>query len=142
MSNLVRMIPSSTPGFSFQKTTDLKRCPSSNGCGSDGYLSLLPRITTPTAYIGTGRLQRCYPSQPPGGSFVKWTNRKTKSSRNVAVEFEGHIYFVEMRDGYTCAGAPSNASRCFLPPHPLASSPVPRPSTARGGGARPSRRRR
>ena len=67
-----------------------------------------------------------HPILPPG-SFVQVDETKSKVGDGTdgtwRSEFERPIYFVEMRDGYTCCWCSVKGNSIVLQPHPL--SPVP-----------------
>jgi hypothetical protein len=64
-----------------------------------------------------------YPILPPG-SFVQVDETKNKVGEGAwRSEFERPIYFVEMRDAYTCCWCSTKRDSIVLQPHPL--SPVP-----------------
>ena len=64
-----------------------------------------------------------YPILPPG-SFVQVDETKNKVGEGIwRSEYERPIYFVEMRDGYTCCWCSTKRDSIVLQPHPL--SPVP-----------------
>ena len=119
--NLVRMPTKLDPGFSFQKTTDLKRVVEQWGIFPMSYLSLLAEDRYVYGYIGTEDFTM-YPIIPPG-SFVQVDESKSKVTEGIwRSEFERPVYFVEMRDGYTCCWCSVKRDSIVLQPHPL--SPV------------------
>jgi transcriptional regulator with XRE-family HTH domain len=121
--NLVRMPIKLDPGFSFQKTTDLKRVIEQWGVVPMAYLSLLAEDQYTYGYIGTQDFTM-YPIIPPG-SFVQVDESKNKVLEGAwRSEFERPIYFVEMRDGYACCWCSIKRDSVILQPHPLSPSPV------------------
>ncbi len=121
--NLVRMPTKLDPGFSFQKTTDLKRVIEQWGVVPMAYLSVLAEDQYTYGYIGTEDFTM-YPIIPPG-SFVQVDESKNKVLEGMwRSEFERPIYFVEMRDGYTCCWCSVKRDSMILQPHPLSPSPV------------------
>jgi hypothetical protein len=121
--NLVRMPVKLDPGFSFQKTTDLKRVIEQWGVVPMAYLSLLAEDHYTYGYIGTEDFTM-YPIIPPG-SFVQVDVSKSKVTEGTwRSEFERPIYFVEMRDGYTCCWCSVKRDSMILQPHPLSPSQV------------------
>jgi hypothetical protein len=63
-----------------------------------------------------------YPILPPG-SFVQVDEAKNKVGEGTwRSEYERPIYFVEMRDGFTCCWCSVKRDSIVLQPHPL--SPV------------------
>ena len=110
------------PGFSFQKTTDLRRVIEQWGTVPMAYLGLLADDSYTYGYIGSEDFTM-YPILPPG-SFVQVDEAKNKVGGGTwRSEFERPIYFVEMRDGFTCCWCSTKRDSIVLQPHPL--SPVP-----------------
>jgi hypothetical protein len=109
------------PGFSLQKTTDLRRAIEQWGSVPMAYLELLSDDRYTYGYIGSEDFTM-YPLLPPG-SFVQVDEARNKVGEGVwRSEFERPIYFVEMRDGYTCCWCAVKRDSIVLQPHPL--SPV------------------
>ena len=121
----VRMPTKLDPGFSLQKTTDLGRAIEQWGIVPMSYLSLFADDRYTYGYIGSEDVTM-YPILPPG-SFVQVDETKSKVGEvgegTWRSEFERPIYFVEMRDGYTCCWCSVKGNSIVLQPHPL--SPVP-----------------
>jgi len=118
----VRMPTRFDPGFSLQKTTDLGRAIQQWGIVPLSYLSLFADDRYTYGYIGSEDFTM-YPLLPPG-SFVQVDEAKSKVGEGGwRSEFERPIYFVEMRDGYTCCWCSIKGNAIVLQPHPL--SPVP-----------------
>ncbi len=110
------------PGFSLQKTTDLRRAIEQWGPVPMAYLELFADDRFTYGYIGSEDFTM-YPILPPG-SFVQVDESKNKVGEGQwRSEFERPIYFVEMRDGYTCCWCSVKRDSIVLQPHPL--SPVP-----------------
>jgi hypothetical protein len=106
------------PGFSLQKTTDLKRAIQQWGTLPMAYLALFGDDRYTYGYIGSEDLTM-YPILPPG-SFVQVDAAKSKIGEGVwHSEFERPIYFVEMRDGHTCCWCSIKRDSIILQPHPL-----------------------
>jgi transcriptional regulator with XRE-family HTH domain len=117
----VRMPTRLDPGFSLQKTTDLKRAIEQWGTVPMAYLELFADDRYTYGYVGSEDFTM-YPILPPG-SFVQVDEAKSKISDGIwRSEFERPIYFVEMRDGYTCCWCSKKGDSIVLQPHPL--SPV------------------
>lgn len=109
------------PGFSLQKTTDLKRAIEQWGTVPMGYLAMFADDRYTYGYIGSEDFTM-YPILPPG-SFVQVDETKNKVADGAwRSEFERPIYFVEMRDGYACCWCSIKRDSIILQPHPL--SPV------------------
>jgi hypothetical protein len=122
-SNLtqVRMPVKLDPGFSLQKTMDLRRVIEQWGTVPMSYLELLADDRYTYGYIGSEDFTM-YPILPPN-SFVQVDESKDKVAEGVwRSEFERPIYFVEMREGYTCCWCSIKRDSIVLQPHPL--SPV------------------
>ena len=119
----VRMPTKLDPGFSLQKTTDLGRAIEQWGIVPLSYLSLFADDRYTYGYVGSEDFTM-YPLLPPG-SFVQVDGAKSKVGEGVwRSEFERPIYFVEMRDGYTCCWCSVKRDSIVLQPHPLSSVPV------------------
>jgi len=117
----VRMPTRLDPGFTLQKTTDLKRAIEQWGTVPMAYLEQFKDDRYTYGYIGSEDFTM-YPLLPPG-SFVQVDATKDKVGEGVwRSEFERPIYFVELRDGYTCCWCSIKRDSIVLQPHPL--SPV------------------
>jgi transcriptional regulator with XRE-family HTH domain len=109
------------PGFSLEKTTDLRRVIEQWGAVPMAYLELLSDDRYTYGYIGAEDFTM-YPILPPG-SFVQVDETRNKVGEGVwRSEFERPIYFVEMREGFTCCWCSIKRDSIVLQPHPL--SPV------------------
>src|SRR5208337_5010283 len=118
----VRMPTRLDPGFSLQKTTDLGRAIEQWGIVPMSYLAQFADDRYTYGYIGSEDFTM-YPILPPG-SFVQVDEAKNKVGEGIwRSEFERPIYFVEMRDGFTCCWCSMKRDSIVLQPHPL--SPVP-----------------
>ena len=119
----VRIPTSLDPGFSLQKTTDLKRVIEQWGTVPLAYLELLSDDRYTYGYIGSEDFTM-YPILPPG-SFVQVDETRNKVEEGAwRSEFERPIYFVEMRDGFTCCWCSIKRDSIVLQPHPLSPAPV------------------
>ena len=117
----VRMPTRLDPGFSLQKTTDLRRAIQQWGTVPMAYLELFADDKYTYGCIGSEDFTM-YPILPPG-SFVQVDEAKNKVAEETwRSEYERPIYFVEMRDGYTCCWCSVKRDSIVLQPHPL--SPV------------------
>jgi transcriptional regulator with XRE-family HTH domain len=117
----VRMPTRLDPGFSLQKTTDLRRVIEQWGTVPMAYLELFADDRYTYGYIGSEDFTM-YPILQPG-SFVQVDETKNKVGEGVwHSEFERPIYFVEMREGFTCCWCSIKRDSIVLQPHPL--SPV------------------
>jgi len=109
------------PGFSLEKTTDLRRVIEQWGAVPMAYLEFLSDDRYTYGYIGAEDFTM-YPILPPG-SFVQVDETRNKVGEGVwRSEFERPIYFVEMREGFTCCWCSIKRDSIVLQPHPL--SPV------------------
>ena len=117
----VRMPTRLDPGFSLQKTTDLRRAIEQWGTVPMAYLELFADDRYTYGYIGSEDFTM-YPILQPG-SFVQVDEAKNKVGEGIwHSEFERPIYFVEMREGFTCCWCSIKRDSIVLQPHPL--SPV------------------
>ena len=117
----VRMPTRLDPGFSLQKTTDLRRVIEQWGSVPMAYLELFADDRYTYGYIGWEDFTM-YPILPPG-SFVQVDEGRNKVAEGPwRSEFERPIYFVEMRDGFSCCWCSIKRDSIVLQPHPL--SPV------------------
>ena len=121
--NLIRFPTKLDPGFSLEKTTDLKPMIEKWGAVPMAYLSLLAEDRYTYGYIGSEDFTM-HPIIPPG-SFVQVDESKNKIIEGMwRSEFERPIYFVEMRDGYTCCWCSLKGDSVILQTHPLSPTPV------------------
>ena len=123
LSNLtqVRIPTRFDPGFSLEKTADLRRVIEQWGTVPMAYLEMLSDDRYTYGYIGLEDFTM-YPILPPG-SFVQVDETRNKVGDGVwRSEFERPIYFVEMREGFTCCWCSIKRDSIVLQPHPL--SPV------------------
>ncbi len=110
------------PGFTLQKTTDLRRAVEQWGTVPMAFLEQFKDDRYTYGYVGLEDFTM-YPILPPG-SFVQVDETKDQVGEGGwRSEFERPIYFVEMRDGYTCCWCSIRRDTIVLQPHPL--SPVP-----------------
>jgi transcriptional regulator with XRE-family HTH domain len=117
----VRMPTKLDPGFSLEKTTDLGRAIEQWGIVPMSYLAQFAGDRYTYGYIGSEDFTM-YPILPPG-SFVQVDETMNKVGEGIwRSEFERPIYFVEMREGYTCCWCSLKRDSIVLQPHPL--SPV------------------
>jgi hypothetical protein len=118
----VRIPTKLDPAFSLQKTTDLRRAIEQWGTVPLAYLELFADDRYTYGYIGSEDFTM-YPILPPG-SFVQVDETRNKVGEGAwRSEFERPVYFIEMRDGYTCCWCAMKGDYIILQPHPL--SPVP-----------------
>jgi transcriptional regulator with XRE-family HTH domain len=118
--NEVRMPVRLDPGFSLQKTTDLRRAIEQWGRVPMAHLAMFADDRYLYGYIGSEDFTM-FPILPPG-SFVQIDEAKNKVMEGTwRSEFERPIYFVEMRDGFTCCWCSMKRDAIVLQPHPLSS---------------------
>jgi hypothetical protein len=118
----VRMPVRLDPGFSLQKTSELRRAIEQWGSVPMAHLARLADDRYTYGYLGSEDFTM-YPILPPG-SFVQVDETRHKVEEGSwRSEFERPIYFVEMRDGYSCCWCSMRRDAIVLQPHPL--SPVP-----------------
>ncbi len=119
----VRIPTKLDPGFSLQKTTDMKRAVQQWGTVPMAYLQMLADDRYAYGYIGSEDFTM-YPILPPG-SFVQVDETKNKISDGIwRSEFERPIYFVELRDGFACCWCSKKDNSIILQPHPLSPAAV------------------
>ena len=121
----VRIPTSLDPGFNLEKTTDLKRAIEKWGKVPMIYLDQFKDDKYTYGYIGSEDFTM-YPLLPPG-SFVQVDPTRDKVGEGQGQwrsEFERPIYFVEMRDGYTCCWCSMKRDSIVLQPHPLSPASV------------------
>ncbi|MGA9528782.1 MAG: helix-turn-helix transcriptional regulator [Terriglobales bacterium] len=110
------------PGFDVKETSDLGRMVQQWGIVPFTLLHGLVEQDYTYAYIGAQDFTM-YPILPPG-SFVQVDESKRRIvDRQWKSEYERPIYFVEMRDGFTCCWCSLRPTGLVLQSHPL--SPVP-----------------
>jgi hypothetical protein len=111
------------PAFSLQKTTDLRRAIEQWGTVPMAYLAQFADDPYTYGYVGSEDYTM-YPILPPR-SFVQVDVSKNKVGEgDWHSEFERPVYFVEMRDGYTCCWCSLKRDSIILQPHPLSHVPV------------------
>ncbi len=109
------------PGFDVRRTANLGRMVERWGAVPFIYLQQLAETNYTYGYIGVEDFTM-YPLLLPG-SFVQIDETRNKISEGMwRSEYERPIYFVEMRDGFTCCWCALRQNQLLLQPHPL--SPV------------------
>jgi len=111
------------PGFDLRDTTDLGRMIQQWGTVPLTMLNQLASQDYTYAYIGTEDYTM-YPILQPGSLVQVDESRKRVVERRWRSEYERPIYFVEMRDGFTCCWCSFRHNALVLQPHPLSSTPV------------------
>ncbi|HET8668651.1 MAG TPA: hypothetical protein VFM10_11770 [Terriglobales bacterium] len=121
-TTLLRVPVKMDPAFDSRKTSNFGRMIEQWGTVPLAYLSDLTTTEFTYGYVGTEDFTM-YPILLPG-SFVQIDETKNEVVNGVwRSEYERPIYFVETREGYTCAWCAVRKDQLILQPHPL--SPVP-----------------
>lgn len=119
----VRIPTKLDPGFSLQKTTDMKRAIQQWGTVPMAYLELFADDRYSYGYIGSEDFTM-HPILPPS-SFVQVDQARNKVEEGTwRSEFERPIYFVELRDGFACCWCSKKGESIVLQPHPLSPAAV------------------
>jgi len=110
------------PSFDPRQTANIGRMVEQWGLVPLAHLAQFANCQYTYGYIGSADLTM-YPILPPE-SFVQVDESKNKVEGGIwRSEFERPIYFVEMRDGFTCCWCSIKRDSIVLQSHPL--SPVP-----------------
>ena len=110
------------PSFDPRRSANLSRIVEQWGLVPLAYLANLSHDRYMYGYIGSEDFTM-YPLLPPG-TFLQVDESKNKIVPGIwRSELERPIYFVEMREGYTCCWCSLKGEQIILQPHPL--SPVP-----------------
>lgn len=111
------------PGFDVRETSDLGRMVQQWGTVPISMLGRLASQNYTYAFIGS-RDFTMYPILQPG-SFVQVDESKRAVLEHPwRSEYERPIYFVETREGFTCAWCSLRLNSLVLQPHPLSPAPV------------------
>jgi len=110
------------PSFDPRRTANLSRMVEEWGLVPVAYLSQLGGDKYTYGHIGSEDFTM-YPLLPPG-TFLQVDESRNKVVQGMwRSEYERPVYFVEMRDGYTCCWCTLKGDHILLQSHPL--SPVP-----------------
>ena len=110
------------PSFDPRRSANLSRIVEQWGLVPLAYLANLSNDKYMYGYIGSEDFTM-YPLLPPG-TFLQVDESRNKIVPGIwRSELERPIYFVEMREGYTCCWCSLKGEQIILQPHPL--SPVP-----------------
>jgi hypothetical protein len=110
------------PSFDPRRSANLSRIVEQWGLVPLAYLANLRSDRYMYGYIGSEDFTM-YPLLPPG-TFLQVDESRNKIVQGIwRSELERPIYFVEMREGYTCCWCSLKGEQIVLQPHPL--SPVP-----------------
>jgi transcriptional regulator with XRE-family HTH domain len=122
-ATLVRVPVKMDPAFDGRRTTNFGRMIEQWGTVPLAYLSDFTDTEYTYGYIGTEDFTM-YPIMMPG-AFLQIDERKNEVVNGVwRSEYERPIYFVETREGYTCAWCAIKKDQLILQPHPLSPAPV------------------
>jgi hypothetical protein len=110
------------PSFDPRRSANLSRIVEQWGLVPLAYLANLSNDRYMYGYIGSEDFTM-FPLLPPG-TFLQVDESRNKIVQGIwRSELERPIYFVEMREGYTCCWCSLKGEQIILQPHPL--SPVP-----------------
>ena len=111
------------PGFDMRRTAHMGRMIQNWGVVPMAFLSDLMESEYSYGFVGIEDLTM-YPLIMPG-SFLQIDERRAKVVEGQwRSEYERPIYFVEMRDGFTCCWCKLQENRIVLQPHPLSPAAV------------------
>lgn len=111
------------PGFDIRRTAHMGRMIQSWGAVPMTFLTELAGSEYSYGFVGAEDLTM-YPLVLPG-SFLQIDERRNKIIEGQwRSEYERPIYFVEMRDGFTCCWCKLQENRLILQPHPLSPAAV------------------
>jgi len=111
------------PGFDIRRTAHMGRMIQNWGVVPTAFLSELMESEYSYGFVGIEDLTM-YPLVMPG-SFLQIDERRDKVVEGQwRSEYERPLYFVEMRDGFTCCWCKLQESRIVLQPHPLSPAAV------------------
>lgn len=106
------------PAFDPRRTVNIGRFVQEWGEVPMAYLAKFADTEYSYAYVGNSDFTM-YPILPPG-SFLQIDERRNQVINGIwQSEFQRPIYFIEMREGYTCAWCALNGNQLILQPHPL-----------------------
>jgi hypothetical protein len=121
-ATVVRVPTKMDPAFDPRKTVNLGRFVQQWGLVPLSYLANFAQTEYTYAYVGTNDFTM-YPILPPG-AFLQIDETKNHVVNGVwQSEFQRPIYFIEMRDGYTCAWCSLSKDNLIIQPHPLSPTP-------------------
>ena len=121
-ATVVRIPTKLDPAFDPRKTVNLGRFVQQWGLVPLSYLANFAQTEFTYAYVGMDDFTM-YPILPPG-SFLQIDERKNQVVNGVwRSEYQRPIYFIEMRDGYTCAWCTLSKDSLIIQPHPLSPTP-------------------
>jgi transcriptional regulator with XRE-family HTH domain len=117
-SGAVRIPVRMDPGFDLRRTANLGRLIEQWGVVPLAYLSQFAQNTFTYGYVGTDDFNM-YPLLLPG-AFVQVDETKNRVVSGMwRSEYERPIYFVETREGFSCAWCDVKGDTLVLRPHPL-----------------------
>lgn len=118
----VRLPMKVDPSFDLNVTCDFGRMVDQWGTVPLAFLEGLTSRTFTYAYIGLKDFTM-YPLLLPGSFLQVDEKKRSVQTRQWSSEFQRPIYFVELRDEFTCCWCAVEGGKLTLQPHPL--SPVP-----------------
>ncbi len=122
-SNTVKIPVKMDPSFDLRKTTNLGRMIEKWGVVPLVELQKLPLEDYTYGYIGTDDFTM-FPLLMPG-SFIQVDEKKNEVVEGVwRTEYERPVYFIETREGFTCAWVSIKGEALIMQPHPLSPAPV------------------
>jgi transcriptional regulator with XRE-family HTH domain len=117
-TTVVRVPTKLDPAFDPRRTVNIGRFIEQWGEVPLAYLSKFADTQYTYAYVGNDDFTM-YPILPPG-SFLQIDEARNQVVNGVwQSEFQRPIYFIEMREGYTCAWCTLSKDQLILQPHPL-----------------------
>jgi transcriptional regulator with XRE-family HTH domain len=121
-ATMVRVPTKMDPAFDPRRTVNLGRFVQQWGLVPLSYLANFAQTEYTYAYVGTNDFTM-YPILPPG-AFLQIDETKNHVVNGVwQSEFHRPIYFIEMRDSYTCAWCSISKDNLIIQPHPLSPTP-------------------
>lgn len=121
-ATVVRVPTKLDPAFDPRRTVNLGRFVQQWGLVPLSYLANFAQTEYTYAYVGSDDFTM-YPILPPG-SFLQIDESKNQVVNGVwRSEYQRPIYFIEMRDGYTCAWCTLSRDSLIIQPHPLSPTP-------------------
>jgi transcriptional regulator with XRE-family HTH domain len=121
--DVCRMPVKLDPGFDVRETSDLGRMVQQWGAVPFSLLGHLASLDYTYAFIGSEDFTM-YPILQPGSFVQVDESKRVVVDRHWRSEYERPIYFVETREGFTCAWCSLRLNSLILQPHPLSPTPV------------------
>jgi transcriptional regulator with XRE-family HTH domain len=121
-ATVVRVPTKLDPAFDPRRTVNLGRFVQQWGLVPLSYLANFAQTDYTYAYVGRDDFTM-YPILPPGAFLQIDESKNQVVTRVWRSEYERPIYFIEMRDGYTCAWCSLSREGLVIQPHPLSPTP-------------------